>query len=109
MLTYLYSGKQDDWDEKSDEAELLFELGLERHPRMEDLLVLAAPPNGQATRAEALQYFFENFERLYDGQYNPSIEVAFLPTINGTFHRPLVRLCYCHSIHNLLLENGAQG
>ncbi|KAK3823349.1 MAG: hypothetical protein J3Q66DRAFT_310181, partial [Benniella sp.] len=67
------------WRETSDEAELLFDLGLEELPRMKDLLVLAAYPNEQVIRAAALQYFFDNFNILYAEQYDSSINVAFLP------------------------------
>ncbi|KAK3823313.1 MAG: hypothetical protein J3Q66DRAFT_295609, partial [Benniella sp.] len=77
------------WNEKSDEADLLFELGLERSPRMNDLLRLAASPNERVIRTRALQYFLDNVKGLYSGQYDPSVDIAFLPTTDGSFQTPL--------------------
>jgi hypothetical protein len=59
---------------------------------MKDLLEIAAPPNEQAIRTKALQYFFDNFKTLYANQYDPNVKVAFLPTTDGSFQTPSVRL-----------------
>ncbi|KAK3823316.1 MAG: hypothetical protein J3Q66DRAFT_437699 [Benniella sp.] len=75
---------ESDWNERSDEAGILFDLGLGKEPRMMDLLERTAPSYKQATRDEARQFFVSNFERLYRDQYNASSDMAFLPTTCGS-------------------------
>jgi hypothetical protein len=59
---------------------------------MNDLLELAASPNERVIRTRALQYFLDNVKGLYSGQYDPSVDIAFLPTTDDSFQTPLVRL-----------------
>ncbi|KAF9360799.1 hypothetical protein BGX34_007497 [Mortierella sp. NVP85] len=84
-ITTLLGGR---WKEATEEANLLYELGLVKNPPIKDLLEIAAPPNEQAIRTKALQYFFDNFKTLYANQYDPNVKVAFLPTTDGSFQTP---------------------
>ncbi|KAF9933479.1 hypothetical protein FBU30_005320 [Linnemannia zychae] len=77
------------WRATSDEAKLLFELGLLTHPTLDVLLALASPPTDKAIQARALAYLLENFKTQYTLQFSPSkIKATFLPTTTGTLETP---------------------
>ncbi|KAK5827481.1 hypothetical protein F5H01DRAFT_331562 [Linnemannia elongata] len=77
------------WRATSDEAKLLFELGLLTHPTLDVLLTLASPPTDKDIQAKALAYLLENFKTQYTLQYSPSkVKLTFLPTTTGTLETP---------------------
>lgn len=79
------------WRATSDEAKLLFELGLLTHPTLDVLLTLASPPTDKDIQAKALAYLLENFKTQYTLQYSPSkVKLTFLPTTSGTLETPEV-------------------
>lgn len=61
-----WSGKP--WRANSEEAKLLFNLGLKRHPKLETLLTLASGSE-ENVRKLALRYLLENFERTYSSDW----------------------------------------
>ncbi|KAG8892545.1 hypothetical protein FRB99_002633, partial [Tulasnella sp. 403] len=63
-LPLLDWGKEPKWRSNSDEAKLLFELGLRKFPPITKILALASGDN-VAVRRKALSYFLENFGTRY--------------------------------------------
>ncbi|PLW32719.1 hypothetical protein PCANC_19560 [Puccinia coronata f. sp. avenae] len=71
------------WRSTSDEAKLLFFLGLNKMPSIEALLTLAANPKDAQLREKSLQFFLEHFAD-YRAVYRPSTETrAFVPCDSG--------------------------
>ena len=68
------------WRANSDEARLLFSMGLRRHPDIETLLSLAADVSDTQRQEKARAYFFAHFESTYNQPYQPSKHtLAFVP------------------------------
>ncbi|POV96419.1 hypothetical protein PSHT_15145 [Puccinia striiformis] len=73
------------WRSTSEEAKLLFFLGLNKMPSIEALLILAANPKDIPLREKALQFFLEHFAD-YRAVYRPNAESpAFVPCDSGLF------------------------
>lgn len=74
------------WRPASDEAKLLYSMGLKRHPDAEEILKLAADPSNPTKQQRALDYFLANFESQYVSQYQPSTNhnLPFVPVLRGT-------------------------
>ncbi|OAV92499.1 hypothetical protein PTTG_01164 [Puccinia triticina 1-1 BBBD Race 1] len=73
------------WRSTSEEAKLLFFLGLNKMPSIEALLNLAANPKDAQLREKALQFFLEHFGD-YRAAYRPSPDMpAFVPCESGLF------------------------
>ncbi|KAK4046064.1 hypothetical protein OIV83_006387 [Microbotryomycetes sp. JL201] len=72
------------WRSGSDDAKLLFELGLCRKPSIDVLLAIAAGDN-VARRELALSYFIERFSAAgYDGQFTLlKHDIAFVPSLKA--------------------------
>ncbi|KAM0793307.1 hypothetical protein ACM66B_000766 [Microbotryomycetes sp. NB124-2] len=72
------------WRSSSDEAKLLFELGLCRKPSVDVLLAIATDDN-VVKRELALSYFIEHFNSAgYDAQYTLSKhDLAFVPSLKA--------------------------
>ncbi|KAG8886946.1 hypothetical protein FRB99_004337, partial [Tulasnella sp. 403] len=83
-LPLLDWGKEHKWRSNSDEAKLLFELGLRKFPPIAKILALASGDN-VAVRRKALSYFLENFGAKYANEYSPEkfSQVAFLPAVKA--------------------------
>src|SRR3954467_5160713 len=54
-------------------------LGVQEYPKLVKILELAASPTDARIRELALKYFIDNFERKYSQNYNPNVNIAFLP------------------------------
>ncbi len=69
------------WRSTSDEAKFAFELGLQRHPSVVEVLELAADPSDATKRKAALTYFFDKHDVIYRDTYNLSkaAPFAFVP------------------------------
>ncbi|KAL4402869.1 hypothetical protein ACI68E_000644 [Malassezia pachydermatis] len=77
------------WRPSSDEAKLLFELGLQRHLPLDQVLTRAAPPSPSEIRAQALRYLFEKWE-IYASSYTLRLasQYAFVPARDGHTYPP---------------------
>ncbi|KDN42420.1 hypothetical protein K437DRAFT_257910 [Tilletiaria anomala UBC 951] len=65
------------WRSGSDEAKFVFELGLQRHPPLDELLKLAADESDQPRREKALEYLFERFDSVYRNIYSLKVASVF--------------------------------
>ncbi|EPQ29355.1 uncharacterized protein PFL1_03110 [Pseudozyma flocculosa PF-1] len=74
-----WSGKA--WKPSSEEAKFVFDLGLRRHPPLEDLLSLASNTADDSLRAGALRYLLDRFATVYRSDYTLSkaSPYAFVP------------------------------
>lgn len=75
------------WRAGSDEAKFAYELGLKRHPPLEDLLRLAsAETSDKAVREKALGYLLEKHSSVYKNQYSlkAASQFAFVPCEVGS-------------------------
>src|ERR1043166_10296836 len=54
-------------------------LGVQEYPRLLKILELAALPTDAEIRGKAFRYFIESFEKKYSQNYNPNVNIAFLP------------------------------
>jgi len=73
------------WRSTSEEAKLLFFLGLNKMPSLEALLTLAANPKDDQLREKALRFFLDHFAD-YRAVYRPSLDTpAFVPCDGGLF------------------------
>lgn len=71
------------WRPQSDEAKFTYDLGLLRHPPMEELLSLASSRNtDESTRQKALAFFLERHSTVYKGKYSlqAASSFAFVPS-----------------------------
>ncbi|EIN13823.1 hypothetical protein PUNSTDRAFT_117488 [Punctularia strigosozonata HHB-11173 SS5] len=80
VLEWAGKGK---WRPSSDEAKLLFKLGLRRFPPLKDVIELAASQN-VGIRTKALRYFLDNHRDRYNS-YDPEefAQVSFVPATDG--------------------------
>ena len=70
------------WRSNSDEARLLYGMGLKRHPDVEDILHLASNAGNPSKQKKSLDYFLANFESQYATQYQPiKHNLAFVPVL----------------------------
>ena len=70
------------WRSTSEEAKLLFSLGLKRHPDVDEILGLAASANHPVQQRKALAYFLVNFENVYNQLYQSNKHgYAFVPVL----------------------------
>ena len=69
------------WRAGSDEAKFVIDLGLQRHPSLEELLQLGSTPEDADMRQKALAYLFDKFETVYKDSYsiNKAANFAFVP------------------------------
>ncbi|EPQ50301.1 hypothetical protein GLOTRDRAFT_82416 [Gloeophyllum trabeum ATCC 11539] len=76
------------WRGSSEEAKLLYRLGLLRFPPLEVIINLAASTDVNV-RKEAMQYFMQNFSTRYS-DYDPGQfgDKAFIPTRDGKLAKP---------------------
>ncbi|KAL6309180.1 hypothetical protein BKA93DRAFT_925530 [Sparassis latifolia] len=76
-------GTHTKWRANSEEAKLLFRLGLRRFPPLATVLDLAANPK-EGVRSAALKYFLDNFNTRY-AEYDHAAfaELAYIPAMNG--------------------------
>ncbi|KAJ7675084.1 hypothetical protein B0H17DRAFT_1170632 [Mycena rosella] len=72
---------QNKWKASSDQAKLLFELGLIRYPPLTTLISLCASPDAKI-RPIALKYLLDNMTTRYN-TYNPAnfYEIAYIPAL----------------------------
>ncbi|BGP12853.1 hypothetical protein JCM10213_005226 [Rhodosporidiobolus nylandii] len=72
------------WRAGSDEAKLLFDLGLLRKPPVEDVLQIAATAKDGAKREKALRYFLDGCVTLgYSSTYSPTKHaLPFVPAVS---------------------------
>ncbi|KAJ7188459.1 hypothetical protein C8R46DRAFT_1171527 [Mycena filopes] len=72
---------QNKWKASSDQAKLLFDLGLLRYPSLEVLISLCAKPDAKV-RAIALKYLLDNMTMRYN-DYNPAnfYEIPYIPAL----------------------------
>ncbi|KAG8950382.1 hypothetical protein FRC03_012900, partial [Tulasnella sp. 419] len=66
----LLEWKAGKWNSDSNEAKLLFEIGLRRHPKLE-LLINHMADSKENIRKTALEYFLQNFQTQYSTDYQP--------------------------------------
>lgn len=72
------------WRPHSDEAKLLFRMGLKRYPAVEDILIMASDDTVPERKAYALSYFLEHFDAQYASSYSPTKQnLPFVPIIKG--------------------------
>jgi hypothetical protein len=72
------------WRPHSDEAKLLFRMGLKRYPAVEDILIMASDHTVPERKAYALSYFLEHFDAQYALSYSPAKQnLPFVPVIKG--------------------------
>lgn len=72
------------WRPHSDEAKLLFRMGLKRFPSVEDILIMASDHTTPERKQYALAYFLEHFDTQYASSYSPSKQdLPFVPVILG--------------------------
>ncbi|WFD00824.1 hypothetical protein MYAM1_003577 [Malassezia yamatoensis] len=80
------------WRTNSEEAKLLYQLGLRRHPSLPEVLQLAASsPSAQRDCAAAsLQYLLQKFSQVYAESYSLRVAdaYAFVPTRAGQLVKP---------------------
>ncbi|KAJ2913257.1 hypothetical protein MD484_g7175, partial [Candolleomyces efflorescens] len=83
-LPILDWGQKVKWRGSSEEAKLLFELGLQRYPPLGTIITLCTDQNPQI-RNTALQYFLDNITTKYD-QYdaNDFANLAYIPALRNT-------------------------
>jgi hypothetical protein len=71
-------------------------LGLQDYPALMKILELAAYHPNLKIRSKALRYFINNFEEKYSEDYDPQVNIAFLPcSSRGTYAKPSE--CYISS------------
>ncbi|KAG8933600.1 hypothetical protein FRC02_011522 [Tulasnella sp. 418] len=70
------------WKSKSEEAKILFDLGLRRYPDLPVIIGLMASPDPKIRRT-ALKYFLDEFYTRYSRSYNPSdfLHLAYIPAV----------------------------
>ncbi|KAG8964408.1 hypothetical protein FRC03_001809 [Tulasnella sp. 419] len=70
------------WKSKSEEAKILFDLGLRRYPDLPVIIGLMASPDPKIRRT-ALKYFLDEFYPRYSRSYNPSdfLHLAYIPAV----------------------------
>lgn len=74
------------WRSTSEEAKLLFFLGLNKIPPIDTLLRIAATPQDSNLREKALSFFLEHFGD-YRSSYSPTSETpAYVPCTKGLFN-----------------------
>ena len=74
----------------------MIELCLQEYPALSKILELAAFHRNLKIRSKALKYFIDNFEEKYSKDYDPRVNIAFLPCSHpGTFAKPSE--CYINS------------
>lgn len=79
------SGK---WRSTSGEADFLYTLGLQRFPKVDVVLMLAANVGDRARAEKALHYFLTHFY-IYGTTYNANaVPFAFIPTESGKLVKP---------------------
>lgn len=72
------------WRPQSDEARLLFRMGLKRYPSVEDILILASDHTVPERQKLALSYFLEHFDTQYASSYFPSKQdLPFVPAVRN--------------------------
>ncbi|PKY20923.1 hypothetical protein RhiirB3_470054 [Rhizophagus irregularis] len=85
-----------EWASQSHEGKFIIGLGLQEYPTLMKILELAANHSNLKIRSKALRYFINNFEEKYSGDYDPQVDIAFLPCSNrGTYAKPSE--CYISS------------
>ena len=82
------------WRSNSEEAKLLYSMGLKRHPDIDDILQLASEATNAVKQKRALDYFLTNYESQYASQYQPAGKhnLPFVPVLRGIkseFAKPL--------------------
>ncbi|GBB83189.1 hypothetical protein RclHR1_00010071 [Rhizophagus clarus] len=78
-----------EWSNNSKEGKFLIELGLQKYPKLETILKLAAPPTDSKIRELALKFFIDNFN-VYSEYYKPKeVNIAFLPCSSSNYAKPL--------------------
>ncbi|PWN54178.1 hypothetical protein IE53DRAFT_392097 [Violaceomyces palustris] len=84
LATIDWPGKA--WRSTSDEAKFVFELGLRRHPPLQEILALASSTHDADLRSKALAYFFDKFNNVYRSEYslNKAASHAFVPCKVGS-------------------------
>ncbi|EDR11411.1 uncharacterized protein LACBIDRAFT_313549 [Laccaria bicolor S238N-H82] len=77
-------GTQTKWRSSSDEAKLLFELGLQRYPPLKTVIALCASQDSEL-HTSALNYLIDNLSTRYQ-EYDPTNfdDIHFIPALNGT-------------------------
>lgn len=65
-------------------------MGLQKCPKLDVILQLAAPPTDLKIREMALRYFIDNLDENYRDQYKPeNVNIAFLPCSEpNTYAKP---------------------
>ncbi|RXW23364.1 hypothetical protein EST38_g2483 [Candolleomyces aberdarensis] len=83
-LPVLDWGQKVKWRGSSDEAKLLFELGLQRYPPLGTIITLCTDQNPQI-RTTALRYFLDNITTKYE-QYdaNDFANLAYIPALRNS-------------------------
>lgn len=73
------------WRSGSEEARLLYSMGLKRYPDVDDILKIAADTTDATKQQRALDYFLANFESQYASQYQPATKhnIPFVPVLKG--------------------------
>ncbi|GAA5919060.1 hypothetical protein JCM1841_003725 [Sporobolomyces salmonicolor] len=89
-----WSTSQTKWRSASDEAKLLYDLGLLRTPPVEQVLQIAASPASPERQEKALRYFLDGCVTLgYGSTYSPSKHAfAFVPAVEkgkATLAKPM--------------------
>ncbi|GBB83155.1 hypothetical protein RclHR1_00010037 [Rhizophagus clarus] len=85
-----------EWASYSPEGKFIIGLGLQEHPTLMKILELAAYHQSRKIRGKALRYFINNFEEKYSEDYDPQVNIAFLPCSNrDTYAKPSE--CYINS------------
>ena len=81
------------WKSGSDEAKFVFDLGLRRHPPLQDLLALASNTADDELRSRALSYLLDKFVPVYRPDYSltKASPYAFVPCMvegKKVLHKP---------------------
>ncbi|RIA98304.1 hypothetical protein C1645_812855 [Glomus cerebriforme] len=77
------------WNRNSQEGKFIIGLGLQEYPTLKAILELAAFHSNLKIRSKALKYFIDNFEDKYSKDYDPHVNIAFLPCLNpGIYVKP---------------------
>jgi hypothetical protein len=72
------------WRSQSEEAKMLYKLGLRRFPAVEDILIMASDDAVPERRKLALTYFLEHFEAQYASVYAPIKQnLPFVPVLRN--------------------------
>ncbi|KAF8549066.1 hypothetical protein OG21DRAFT_1500623 [Imleria badia] len=73
-------GEKARWRNESDQAELLYRLGLRRYPPLEEIVRLASTASDATVRAAAFKYLCDNLRSKYS-DYNPDNfrDIPFIP------------------------------